>query len=166
MSCITQEAGSGLQDEDGEIQSPTCRAARTEFQQGSHRESGLEEGEEYFFVLVTPTDRSSFVSMSSAKRVVAPAPVTPSKRGSRSTHQSFCKLSSSRPLLNHYWLTHDLAALGPQPAAGSLDPRALDFDRAFIAENSKDLKAYIIVAKDEPRHPDESRKRRRVEWDA
>lgn len=42
-----------------------------------HWESGLAEGEEYFFALVIPTDPNSFVSMSDNKRVIAPSAARP-----------------------------------------------------------------------------------------
>jgi hypothetical protein len=52
-------------DEDGSEQG-TCRSHRRSYSRGEHYEYGLEEGEQYFFLLVTPTDPASFVVVTSA----------------------------------------------------------------------------------------------------
>lgn len=50
---------------------PTCRACRGDHKGGWHYEGGLKEDEEYFFVLVTPSNPTSFVGFSSIKRTGA-----------------------------------------------------------------------------------------------
>lgn len=78
MACIPHEPGSrpqeqerGARSEPDEAQLPTCRVHRTNLHQAKHYEAGLEEGEEYFFVLMTPADPNSFVCVSNPKRVIA-----------------------------------------------------------------------------------------------
>ena len=57
---------------------PTCRFYRYNYSRGEHYEYDLEEGEKHFVVLVTPTDPSSFVDVSSvtspARRLPPPSP--------------------------------------------------------------------------------------------
>lgn len=77
MACITEGIDPKPELQVGDLEQPTCRACQVPFQQGMHHELGLKEGEEYFFVLVTPTDPSSFVSMSANRCVVAQSAVLP-----------------------------------------------------------------------------------------
>lgn len=67
--CFPPEIGPGSDVQVSNPQPPTCRIRHVPFKQGMHYEFGLEEGEEYFFVLSTPTDPNSFVSMSKIERV-------------------------------------------------------------------------------------------------
>ncbi len=46
----------------------TCRVYPNKLWTGEHYEFDLDEGEEYFFVLATPTDPSSFAGLSDVKR--------------------------------------------------------------------------------------------------
>lgn len=227
MTCITKGADPRPEIQVGDLQQPTCRVCQVPFQQGLHCEFGLEEGEEYFFVLVTPTDPNSFVSMSADMRVVAqsavlsnptasasaqpancngasqprdhdidmegessivvkgsvsPEPVdeihslgrahdasevsraassTSSRHLPRITPRSFCKFSHVRSPLILCMLTYGFAALGAP--LNTLDLRVIDTDRLYEAGNSKNVQAFIGFRKGQPIHPEESRKRRRVD---
>lgn len=84
MTCIPQGVRSGAQEQAAVARStpdrlllPACRVHRTNLLQGSHCESGLRAGEEYFFILVTPADPESFVVVSNTKRVVARPSIRP-----------------------------------------------------------------------------------------
>lgn len=166
MVCLTQEVGPS--------QPTTCRVCRVPFQQGTHCEYGLEEGKDYFFVLVTPTDPNSFVSMSDNRCVVAQdgfaqggfAQAIAAVRASnhprfRSTPEQFCMLCPVGSPLIRCVLTYGLAAL--ESPLDMLDLRAIDTDRLYKAGNSKNMQAFIGFMKGEPTHPEESRKRRRVD---
>lgn len=147
---------------------PTCRALGLPLQQGAHYESGLEEGEEYFFVLMTPTDPNSFVSMSDYNRVAARPLVerplvpfgAPNQPRPRNTPEQFCKLCPG-PTLLCYMLTYGFAAL--ESPLDMLDLRTIDTSRLYKAGNSKNVQAFIGFMKGEPSHPEESRKRRRMD---
>lgn len=74
----------------------TCRVHRTDLRKGTHCERNLKEGEEYFFVLVTPEDPYSFVCVSNTKRVIARSPVSPILLTSEPPQlQSYNTISSS-----------------------------------------------------------------------
>lgn len=83
MACIPQEVQSGAQEQAAVARStPACRVHRTNLHQGSHCESGLRAGEEYFFILTTPADPNSFVVVSNRKRVVTRPSVRPNPSAS------------------------------------------------------------------------------------
>lgn len=84
MDCLSQKAGKMPETQASELQPPACQVCQVPFQQGSHYASGLEEGEEYYFLLVTLTDPNSFVSMSDITRVVAKSAVRPNPIASAS----------------------------------------------------------------------------------
>ncbi|KAG6362559.1 hypothetical protein INS49_007651 [Diaporthe citri] len=128
---------------------PTCRVRRVPFQQGAHCESGLEEGEEYFFVLVTPTDPNSFVSMSDNVRVVAQSGVEQAIAVSGASHQPSPKITPEKFSL--------------ESRLDTLDLLAVDTGRLYKAGNSKNVQAFIGFMKGEPSFQEESRKRRRVD---
>lgn len=77
MPCIPQEVDMNPQMQVGDANLSTCRVHRTNLQKGTHCESHLKAGEEYFFVLVTPEDPNSFVSVSDTKRQTVQSPVRP-----------------------------------------------------------------------------------------
>lgn len=136
--------------------------------------AGLKEGEEYFFVLMTPTDPNSFVTMSDNNRVVVrpvgaqAAPPRPMiafgakyRPEPRIKPEQFCKLCPVGLLLICCVLTYGFAALGSP--LGMLDLLAIDSNRLYRASNSKNVKAFIGFMKGEPDLLEESRKRRRVD---
>lgn len=84
MDCFPIEIGPGSDLQVSNPQSPTCRVCHVPFKQGAHYESGLEEGEEYFFVLLTPMKPNSFVSMSQGVCLVAQPRVPPNPAASAS----------------------------------------------------------------------------------
>lgn len=166
-NCLPQEAGLSPEIQEGELQPPACRVCRVPFQQGKHCEPGLEEGEEYFFVLITPTDPNHFVSMSDIKRVVARSGTAASWRaqsGPKVATDNFCKSSLAGPPLISCMLTHGFEAL--ESRLNTLDLLAIDTSRLYKAGNSKNAQAFIGFLKGEPCHPEESRKRRRVDWES
>ncbi|KXX81537.1 hypothetical protein MMYC01_202498 [Madurella mycetomatis] len=123
---------------------PTCRVCRSGHSEGWHYEYGLEEDEEYFFVLVTPSDPTSFVGLSSVKRTDAhPQP--------RSTPSI---VPTSRP---------SFIAIGPR--LQSLDILAIDTDRWYEERSFGNMRAVIGIVNGEKYLPDETRKRRRVQED-
>lgn len=158
----------------GKLQQPTCRVCRVPFQQGNHCESDLEEGEEYFFVLVTPTDPNSFVSVSDNKRVVAhsrgasvqpcavPSPCI--QPGPEISFETFCKLSLSNHPLICCMLTHGFAGL--ESRLDKLNLLDIDTSRLYRAGNSKNLRAFIGIMKHESSHPEELKMRRKVHWNS
>lgn len=82
LACIAQQVEDDSNKLKGEeemnLQFPTasCRVSQSHWSSGEHCEHNLEESEEYFFVLVTPTDPESFVGFSPTRRV-APRPASP-----------------------------------------------------------------------------------------
>lgn len=154
--CLPQEAGLSHELQAGELQPPAYRVYQVPFQQGKHCKSGLEEGKEYFFVLVMPTDPNHFVSMSKNKRMVARAQSVP-----KIATDKFCKSSLAGPLLICCMLTNGLAAL--EARLDALDLLAIDTNRLYKAGNIKNAQAFIGFFKGEPSYLEESRKRRRVD---
>lgn len=78
MSCISQELDVKPRRQSGEAACASdqpnlsnCRVYYTDLQQGTHCESGLKEGEKYFFVFVMPKDPNSLAVVSNTKRVAS-----------------------------------------------------------------------------------------------
>lgn len=86
--CFPPEIGPGSGVQVSKPEPPTCRISHVSFKQGTHFESGLEEGEEYYFVLLTPTDPSSFISMSQNERVITQPSAPPNPRASASVRSA------------------------------------------------------------------------------
>lgn len=125
----------------------------------------MEEGEEYFFVLMTPADPNSLVGVSNTTRLSAESaiPFNQSTSGDKARSDSFCKLSLGGLAWNYCMLTRNFAALGPQLGTLEFLELSLDGDRWYKAENSVDVQAVIGIVKGEKVLPDESKKRRRVD---
>ncbi len=108
MACITgQDGGESEQriDQAGmpNPQPPTCRVYRSKSSRGEHTEYNIVEGDEYFFLLVTPTDPGAFAGVSSvASPALRPLPPAPSPL----LHQSGMAVSQTAPAV---------ASSGPEP---------------------------------------------------
>jgi hypothetical protein len=102
-------------------QPSTCRVCRATHSVGRHYESGLQEGEEYFFVLVLPDDPTSIVFISKIERIHSlPRPsVVPSR--SVEDHSMMASQAMQPPI-----------TLGGRPSlpAASIDVGRLTTNRA------------------------------------
>lgn len=171
MACLPRQAvlWGQLWDEEqeSELQQPTCRVRQVPLKKGTHCESGLEEDEEYFFVLVTPTDPNSFVSISETKRVVAPPPavVPPNLSAPGAIRKSY----PVGPSLNQSLLTQGF--IGPRARIEKLDVlKLLAHDDSawwdavhYNAQKDKDVQWVIGSVKKKESLPEGSNKRRRVD---
>lgn len=86
-----------------------------------HWESGLAEGEEYFFALVIPTDPNSFVSMSDNKRVVAPSAARPNPSASASARPGNRNSAFRFPARNNGRDGNSLISVRRSESAGPAD---------------------------------------------
>lgn len=100
MDCLPQGIVSSPDIQAGQLRLTTCRVSQVSFQQGTHCESELKLGEEYFFVLATPADPDSFVRISNEKRVVAQLVVRPNPSAGASAQPAYHNDSVHSPALD------------------------------------------------------------------
>ncbi|KAL2132429.1 hypothetical protein VTI74DRAFT_3798 [Chaetomium olivicolor] len=133
---------------------PPCRSYRYSYSRGEHYEYNLEEGEEYFFVLVMPTDPGSFIEPELA-RINGNPPLAEvlSAETEPSVVDASALATTTAPAGSF--------ALGPR--LRTLDIFQIDRERWYEARSSENVQAVIGILSGEKFLSAETRKRPRMD---